>query len=123
MLEYHQHLQNPARDLRKNQTEAEKLLWSRLRRKQLCGVQFYRQKPIAGFIVDFYCASAQLVIELDGKHHGENNQLAYDRERTLQLEALELRVIRFSNQFVLNNLELVTTEIQAILQGRLYSPL
>lgn len=118
MLEYHQHLRDPARDLRKNQTEAEKLLWSKLRRKQLCGLQFYRQKPIAGFIVDFYCAAANLVIELDGKHHSECNQLVYDRERTLQLEALELRVIRFSNQLVLNNLELVVVEIQTVLQSR-----
>lgn len=54
-----------ARNLRNNMTDAEQLLWSKLRRKQILGVQFYRQKPLANYIVDFYCAAANLVIELD----------------------------------------------------------
>lgn len=118
MLEYTQHLRDPARDLRKNQTAAEKLLWSKLRRKQLCGVQFYRQKPIAGFIVDFYCAAANLVVELDGNHYHEGNQPAYDHERTLKLEALGLQVLRFPNQAILQNLEAVVQDIHSLLITR-----
>ncbi|MEZ5452440.1 MAG: endonuclease domain-containing protein [Thiothrix sp.] len=119
MLEYHQNLRDPARDLRKNQTDAEKLLWSKLRRRQLCSVQFYRQKPIAGFIVDFYCPAANLVIELDGNYHNEGNQPAYDHERTLQLEALGLQILRFPNQVVLQNPGVVVQQIHSTLLARL----
>ena len=119
MLEYHSNLREPARDLRRHQTEAEQMLWVKLRRKQLEGVQFYRQKPIAGFIVDFYCAAAGLVIELDGSHHSEGNQIAYDQERTQQLEALGLHVIRFSNQAIFQNTEAVVATIRSILLSRL----
>ena len=119
MLEYHSNLREPARGLRKYQTESEQMLWTRLRRKQLCGVQFYRQKPIAGFIVDFYCAAAGLVIELDGNHHSEGNQIAYDQERTQQLEALDLHVIRFSNQAIFQNTEAVVATIRSTLLSRL----
>jgi len=59
-------LKNPARQLRSNLTDAELALWQKLRRKQIQGVQFYRQKPLLNFIVDFYCSKAQLVIELGG---------------------------------------------------------
>ncbi len=63
MLRYNQNLKNRARQLRKNLTDSEKALWSRLRGKQVLGVQFYRQKPIGGYIVDFYAPTANLVIE------------------------------------------------------------
>jgi very-short-patch-repair endonuclease len=69
MLRYSNQLKTNSRKLRKNMTDAERLLWSRLRRKQLKGLQVYRQKPIDGFIVDFYCPKANLVIELDGGQH------------------------------------------------------
>lgn len=116
MLDYNPALRDAARDLRKHQTEAETVLWARLRRKQLCGVQFYRQKPLGGFIADFYCAAAKLVVELDGMHHTEGNQIAYDQERTLQLEALGLRVIRFSNQAILQNIDGVLAQIRRYLE-------
>lgn len=122
MLDYNPILRDAARDLRKNLTETENLLWAKLRRKQLCGVQFYRQKPIGGFIVDFYCAAATLVIELDGKHHAEGNQIAHDQERTMQLEALGLHVIRFNNQDVHQNIDVVVRQIQTTLLARIQSP-
>ena len=104
MLKYNKNLRQAACHLRNRQTEAERLLWSQLRRKQIHGLQFYRQKPLSGFIVDFYCPAANLVIELDGGHHCEENQRAYDTERTYALESLGLKVIRFTNQQIMENL-------------------
>ena len=66
MKPYNKNLTQASRDLRKNMTEAEQLLWSRLRNKQILGLQFYRQKLLLNYIVDFYCPSANLVIECDG---------------------------------------------------------
>ena len=66
MQPYNKTLKQASRVLRKNMTDAESLLWSRLRRKQILGVQFYRQKPLLNFIVDIYCPIAKLVIECDG---------------------------------------------------------
>lgn len=100
-----------ARELRKNQTEAEELLWSRLRRKQILGVTFNRQKQIAGYIVDFYSFAANLVIELDGSQHFEPDAVAYDVERTKVLESLGLKVIRFDNSQIFNELESVLSVI------------
>ncbi len=86
-------------------TNAEQLLWSRLRRKQVLGVQFYRQKPLASFIVDFYSAAARLVIELDGSQHFEAEHQANDKERDQALVAMGLLVLRFNNRQVLQETE------------------
>jgi len=82
MLKYETSLKPKARALRSNLTDAEQLLWTRLRRKQILDVQFYRQKPIGNFIVDFYAPKASLVIELDGGQHYQPEQQDYDRRRT-----------------------------------------
>src|SRR5262245_16541243 len=74
-----------ARQLRKNQTDAERFLWRGLRSRQLAGYKFRRQEPIGPFIVDFVCYEKRLVIELDGGQHAEPNQVAYDTERTAWL--------------------------------------
>jgi very-short-patch-repair endonuclease len=66
MFPYNRNLKRNSRILRSNMTDAEQCLWARLRRKQLGGMQFYRQKPLGPYIADFYCATAKLVIELDG---------------------------------------------------------
>jgi very-short-patch-repair endonuclease len=66
MQSFQQRQKKPARQLRSNLTDAEQVLWKRLRWKQIRNDQFYRQKPLINFIVDFYCSKAQLVIELDG---------------------------------------------------------
>jgi very-short-patch-repair endonuclease len=84
-------------------TEAEVALWAKLRRKQLLGLQFYRQKPLGNFIVDFYCASARLVIEVDGGQHYDEEGAAQDAARDRYLKSLGLDVLRFSNIDVLRN--------------------
>ena len=111
MLKYKNYLKPLARELRKNQTGAEELLWSRIRRKQILGVQFKRQKPIGRYIVDFYGVEAKLVIELDGSQHFEPEAIGYDLQRTQFLESQGLKVLRFDNLQILNELESVLAVI------------
>jgi len=91
------------RQLRREQTDAERRLWSRLRRKGLCGLKVRRQQPIGPYIVDFYVATAKLVIELDGAQHGEPDAVGYDRARDESLEGLGLRVLRIDNHHALHH--------------------
>jgi very-short-patch-repair endonuclease len=119
MLPYLKTTKPLARELRKNQTPAEELLWSRIRRKQILDVQFKRQKPIANYIVDFYGVEAKLVIELDGSQHYEADAIADDLERTKVLESLGLKVIRFDNSSVFNELESVLTVIYDTVKTRI----
>lgn len=86
-----------ARDLRRDMTKHERILWSELRARRFDGVHFRRQQTIGPYIADFYCASAKLIIELDGGHHTEIRQLEYDSARTRWLETNGFRVLRFSN--------------------------
>ena len=97
MKHYNKNLKQVSRELRNNMTEAEKLLWSKLRNKQILGLQFYRQKPILNFIVDFYCPAANLVIECDGSQHYTDEGLEADRIRDEALAHLGLKVLRFDN--------------------------
>jgi len=99
--------QAKARSLRTNPTDAELHLWHRLRRNQIRGVQFYRQKPIGNYIADFYAPAAKLVIELDGAQHLERGQAHYDAQRTRELEQQGLKVIRFDDRQVLLETESV----------------
>ena len=92
-----------ARELRNSATEAEKLLWSRLRRSQLGGLKFSRQMPIAGHFADFVCRSARLVVELDGSQHLENAEA--DAARTHRIEAAGYRVLRFWNNDLTSNMD------------------
>ncbi|MBN1579453.1 MAG: endonuclease domain-containing protein [Anaerolineae bacterium] len=87
-----------ARQLRQPQTPAERVLWQRLRNRQLGGYKFRRQHPIGRFIVDFYCAECHLAVEIDGDSHLD--QVEYDAERTARLEARGYHVIRFTNREV-----------------------
>ena len=84
-----------AKNLRKNMTPQERRLWYQFLRTY--PVKIYKQRIIGSYIVDFYCASAKLVIEIDGSQHFEEQGLAYDAERTSYLESLGLAVIRYSN--------------------------
>jgi very-short-patch-repair endonuclease len=111
MLQYNPKLKNSARSLRANLTDAEQRLWARLRRKQILGVQFYRQKPIGNYIVDFYVPAARLVLEIDGSQHLELAQAAYDRRRTDDLKQMGLRVLRYSDRQVLLELDSVIERI------------
>ncbi|MEH8021219.1 MULTISPECIES: endonuclease domain-containing protein [Rheinheimera] len=112
MLPYNKNLKAFSRTLRSNQTDAELILWHAIRKKQLCGMQFYRQKPIAGYIADFYCAKAKLVIELDGEIHDHANAREYDAIRDNIMASLGLTVLRFSNRKVTTDLLSVLKEIR-----------
>ena len=92
-----------ARQLRGNPTDAERALWSILRRRQVSGYKFRRQAPIGNYIVDFVCFELRLVIEVDGGHHVES--AGYDAARTAWLEGEGFRVIRFWNNQVLQEME------------------
>ena len=106
------------RDLRKNPTKAEKILWKALRNRKLLNMKFRRQQPIfhdltgreTFFIADFYCHEKNLIIELDGTIH--NFKIKQDKERTEILNSLGLRIIRFSNNEVENNLNNVIKKIR-----------
>ena len=98
-------------------TDAEQRLWQRLRRKQINGWQFYRQKPIGAYIVDFYCPTAMLVVEVDGGQHLDPQHLAADRRRDTFLENLGLRVLRFDNRQILLETEAVVAAIAGIPPG------
>jgi len=107
MLKYNPKLKANARQLRQNLTDSELSLWRRLRGKQLAGVQFYRQKAIGNYIVDFYAPKAKLVIEIDGSQHLEPPQAAKDRERDEYLGRLGVTVLRFNGRQVLKETEAV----------------
>jgi very-short-patch-repair endonuclease len=92
-------------------TDAEKLLWSKIRSKQLEGYQFYRQRIIGNYIVDFYCPKAKLVIELDGSQHSRGEMLKEDKIRDDYMREHKLRVIRFSDRDVFENLNGVVERI------------
>jgi len=92
-------------------TDAERLLWFRLRRKQLSGYCFYRQRIIGEYIVDFYCREASLVIEIDGGQHFHGEKKKKDIDRDAFLKGRGLKVLRFNNQQVLKNTESVLEAI------------
>ena len=122
MLPYNPNLNPPARRLRKEMTDAEQLLWSRLRRKQILGVPFYRQKPLGNFIVDFYAPKAKLVVEVDGSQHGDVDHATKDAERDEVLRAQGLRVLRFSNVQVIREIEAVMEAIYRTVKRNPPSP-
>ena len=100
-----------ARELRRDMTPAEKILWQELRANKL-GVHFRRQQVIAGFIVDFYCHKAALVIEVDGDIH--DLQQEEDARREKVLREMRLRVVRFRNEEVVKNLSAVVGKIREL---------
>ncbi len=115
MLSYDNHLKKYSQQLRKNMTDAERVLWSKIRGKQLKGHQFYRQKSIGNFIVDFYCPKGSLVIELDGGQHYSEEGKAKDDHRDKYMEGMRLRVLRFSDREIFENLRGVTEKIWSYL--------
>jgi very-short-patch-repair endonuclease len=101
-----------AREMRKNPTPAERKIWYEY--LITFKLRVLRQRPIDNFIVDFYCASLKLVIEIDGDYHFTEEQQIYDAERTKILEGYGLQVIRFHNHEVMNNFEGVCEQINAV---------
>ncbi len=109
-------MQARARELRREMTPAEKKLWRHIRNGQLNGAHVRRQYAVGPFIVDFFCAKSRLVIEVDGDTHAE--QVEYDAERTRWLnEQKYYRVIRFTNDDVLRNIDAVVQRIEEELEG------
>jgi very-short-patch-repair endonuclease len=115
MLRYNENLKDRARQLRKNMTDSESVLWSRVRRKQLMGIQFYRQKSIGKYIVDFFAPRIELVLEVDGSQHMGSNQLQRDQKREEYFAGLGLKVLRFnSNEVLIETDAVVEVIFQAI---------
>ncbi len=111
ILRYKGHLKHKARQLRKNMTDSERVLWSRLRGKQVSGIQFCRQKPIGKYIVDFYAPKAKLVVEIDGSQHMETDHIKKDENRDEYLANVFLKVLRFNSREVLKEPDVVVEVI------------
>jgi very-short-patch-repair endonuclease len=95
-------------------------LWERIKQKQICGVRFRRQHPIDFFIVDFYCHEARLVVEVDGEIHTQQKES--DDGRTAEMEKYLIKVIRFQNSEVENDIENVIYKIKDEVEKRIKSP-
>ncbi|WP_224983612.1 endonuclease domain-containing protein [Geomonas agri] len=119
---YNHQLKEPSRKLRKQMTYAEQLLWSHLRGKQLLGLHFNRQKPVGPYVVDFYCAAALLVIEVDGSQHLQREHSKRDAARDLFLLQHGLMVLRFDDRQVLLETTAVLEEIFGVCQQRANPP-
>ena len=117
MLCYRPTLKDRARQLRSNLTESESRLWSRLRGKQLLGVQFYRQKPIGNYVVDFFAPKAKLVIEVDGSQHRQADELHRDKTRDASFADLGLKVLRFNSREVMSETDAVVEVIYRRIAG------
>jgi very-short-patch-repair endonuclease len=104
-----------AKELRFEATKAEDVLWNHLRNSRLAGSKWRRQHPIGTYIVDFYCTTARLAIELDGAHHLEPELAHRDSERTEYLNGQGLRVLRFTNTQILTRIDAVLVEIEKAL--------
>lgn len=103
------------RELRKNLTLSEKILWQCLNKKQINGQKFFRQYSVGPYIVDFYCPKTRLAIELDGESHLPKDQKAYDLERTRYLNGNNIKVMRFWNDEITNDIDFVLSKIASTL--------
>ena len=101
-----------AQFLRRNETKAEKLLWEKLRNNQLGGLKFRRQHPVNIYIADFYCHKFKLIIELDGDYHNQEEQKQKDEVRTEVLRLNDLKIIRFKNEEVEQDINQVLITIK-----------
>jgi very-short-patch-repair endonuclease len=107
-------IDDAAKQLRKTLTPAEQQLWQAVRGGKLAGLKFRRQHPVGNFILDFYCAAHKLVIEIDGGIHA--TQIEYDAARTTELESYGYKVMRFTNEVVLHQIEAVLAEILQVVE-------
>ncbi len=115
MLKYDPWLKSYSRELRRNMTDAELYLWDKIRRKQLKDRQFFRQRPIGGYIVDFYCPTAKLIIEVDGGQHYHGVGAEKDKVRDEFMRGQGFRVLRFSDLEVLKSTKEVLETIFELL--------
>lgn len=110
-------LKSRRKELRNNSTPAEKLLWNLLQHSNLGSYKFRRQHSVGAYIIDFYCPSEKLAIELDGDSHFTDDAIEYDRERTTYLNSLNIKVLRFLNTEVYDNLNVVCERILEEIKG------
>ena len=106
-----------AKTLRQSSTEAEKLVWQRIRNKQVDDLKFRRQHPLDEYIADFYCHEKKLVIELDGSIHDNVEKMEDDFNRTFILKEFGITVLRFRNEEIKNEIEFVIEEIKKIAEN------
>ncbi|MBM4339935.1 MAG: endonuclease domain-containing protein [Deltaproteobacteria bacterium] len=104
-------LKQRRRELRRNQTDAEKALWAYLRNKQFYGMKFFRQYSIGPYILDFYCPNMKLAVELDGGQHNRCEAKKYDAVRSEYLKVKGIEVMRFWDNEVLLDMESVLSEL------------
>ena len=109
IIKYRNDLKERAQELRRNLTPAEKILWQSIRKKSL-GVEFHRQVPILDYIADFYCHEIGLVLEIDGATHEKS--FLEDSKRQERLEKEGLRLLRFKNEMIYENIEMVISQIE-----------
>ncbi|MBQ9519836.1 MAG: endonuclease domain-containing protein [Firmicutes bacterium] len=114
--EYDAKLKENAKTLRRTLTKQERRLWYDFLQKY--PVKIYKQRPIKGYIADFYCSKAKLVIELDGSQHYTDKAMEYDKKRTIVFESLGLKVIRYTNLQVDDHFEEVCTDIDSEINAR-----
>ena len=110
------------KQLRKNQTDAEKKLWMILRNRQLAGVKFRRQFSIGRYILDFYCPEFRIGIEADGGQHYENKYRQKDELRTEELKTLGVEILRFDDREILTNIDGVYEIIQRTIEKKKDNP-
>jgi len=103
------------REMRETPTPCEKLLWAKLKRRQL-GVGFHRQKLIGGYIVDFWCPKFKLIVEVDGPYHQSPKQIIYDQNRDQALRAYGAKIVRFSNRQIITDVDYVLYMIRSALR-------
>ena len=101
-----------AKNLRENMTNAELIFWNRVKNKQFHGLKFRRQHPIHKYIADFYCHKLKLIIEIDGDYHNTSEQKNYDILRTKDLNFQGIKILRFKNDEVENEIEEVLKTIE-----------
>lgn len=111
-LEANEETHSAAQQLRKKLTLAEKKLWNELKSRKLSGLKFRRQHPLHFYIADFYCHEQRFVIEIDGGIHNIEQQKEHDENRSAELDRYGIRVIRFTNEQVINSTEKVLQEIK-----------
>ena len=122
IISYNSKTKRFAHSMRNKPTAAEKKLWYKIRCRQLSGMQFCRQMRIASFIIDFYCKELKLAIEIDGPIHFTPQAIAEDRNRDYALAELGIRILRFTNDQVFNNIDYVIRTIILATKNRPLEP-
>ena len=110
-------LKERRRELRRDQTDAERTFWARVRNRQFFGMRFFRQYSVGPYILDFYCPALKLAVELDGGQHNQPDGREYDKARSDYLNAHGIEVIRFWNNEVLRELEGVLARLEQKVVG------